>query len=146
MYVHGYLQGSENGRVVTIASNSPHLFANSLHYQIGQLAPREFLYYKANNISKIQIANSPHFYLISSFYPWMFTECKCWIKDVCQLAALDFLYYTGNNVSKNQVTNSPHFHLVNSFNLSMFICNSCHTAAPPASDGQNYDIQHTDNL
>ena len=84
--VPDYLQGSENGRVVTIASNSPHLFANSPHYQIGQLTPREFLYYKANNISKIQIANSPHFYLVSSFYLWMFTECKCWIKDVCQLA------------------------------------------------------------
>jgi hypothetical protein len=56
-----------------------------------QLAPREFVYYKANNISKIQIANSPHFYLVSSFfYLWMFTECKCWIKDVYQLAPLSF--------------------------------------------------------
>ena len=69
MYERGYLQGSENGRVVTIASNWPHLFANSPHYQIGQLALCEFLYYKANNISKIQIVNSPHFYLVSSFLP-----------------------------------------------------------------------------
>jgi hypothetical protein len=51
--------------------------SNSPHYQFGQLAPREFLYYKANNISKIQVANSPYFYLVNSFYLWMFTECKC---------------------------------------------------------------------